>query len=117
MSDTPAATLAPTEAEILRDVLEYLRRRNVLHWRNNTGAARRGKRVVHFGEPGLPDIFVVLPGTQGQLAAVEVKRPGKVPTPEQDAWLLRFAKAGCVAAVVTSVRDMEVTLDMHGVVV
>ena len=109
-----AAALKPREADIQRTILAYLRRRRVLHWRNNTGAMKRGKGYVRFGERGLPDIFLVLPGTQGQLAAVEVKRKGERPTPEQNVMLMRFIKAGCVGAVVTDVRDVEILLDACG---
>lgn len=102
-----------SEADIQRSILDYLRRRKVLHWRNNVGAMKRGKGFVRFGQKGLPDIFVVLPGTKGRLAAVEVKRPGEIPTPEQDDMLMRFIDAGCVGAVVRDVRDVEILLDMR----
>jgi hypothetical protein len=49
--------------------------------RQNTGAATLGKRMVRFGEPGDPDITGMLPG--GRRFDLEVKAPGKRPTPEQ----------------------------------
>jgi hypothetical protein len=104
------ARTVPSEAEILRQCLQYLQLRHIAAWRSNTGAARlSGKggrvRLVRFGVPGQPDVLGVL-SPSGRMLAVEVKRPGKTPTAAQAAFLAAVRAAGGVAGCVHSVDEL-----------
>ena len=55
----------------------------------------RGQYVA-FGEEGDPDFEATLPGGSGKRLAVEIKRPGERPTPEQLAKLRALNEAGAV---------------------
>jgi hypothetical protein len=86
----------------------------VLAWRQNQGAltgTRGGKRLfVRFAAmPGISDILGVLPG--GRFLAVECKRPGNRPTPEQAAFLAAVEAAGGLALVVRDVAELQAALD------
>jgi hypothetical protein len=72
-------------------------------WRNSTGALTDAQgRVVRFGLcVGSADLIGCLaPG--GRLIALEVKRPGGKPRPEQERFLELVRKMGGFGAVVTS---------------
>lgn len=77
-------TRQPTEHEIQKQILDWLKLKNIFHWRNNSGAmmsSYKGKsRFMRFGAVGSPDIFVLLKGT---LYGIEVKGPKGKPTLEQ----------------------------------
>ena len=57
------------ETDIQADALNYLERRGVYCWRNNTGA--RGR--VKYGKVGSPDIIGIMPN--GRFIGVELKKP------------------------------------------
>ncbi len=104
----------PLEAAVLRACLDYLQLRRILCWRSNNAAVRRkdraGREWYQFsGLRGVPDILGVLPG--GRLLAVECKRPGGKPTPEQDAFLQAVRAAGGLALLVDDVRQLAEALE------
>lgn len=76
----PRPAITP-EREVLRQVLEVLAIHGIDADRQNTGAANFGGRCVRFGKKGNADISGMLP--DGRKLDIEVKRPGKRPTPEQ----------------------------------
>lgn len=79
--------------------------RGIVLWRNNSGATKtQGGGFVRFGAVGSADLLGVLPPS-GRLVALEVKQPGKKPTPAQVAWLESVKAAGAVAGVVTSLEE------------
>ena len=96
------------EREIQRVILDWLKLQGIFAWRQNTGAVTEGKRFIRFSIPGCADILGVLPG--GRFLALEVKRPGHPPTPEQYAFLRSIERAGGLAAVVTSLEDAMAVL-------
>ncbi|MDH4179704.1 MAG: VRR-NUC domain-containing protein [Armatimonadota bacterium] len=93
-----------TEQETTRQILNYLERRQVFAWRNNTG--RRGR--VSYGLKGSADIIGILPG--GRFLAIEVKVPGKKPSEEQMVFLQRVAEKGGLAIIAYSVDDVITSL-------
>ena len=116
-----------TEAQIQRAILEYLKLKGVFCWRQNSGAFRLhgagGDRFVRAGFPGISDILgilrlaVQLDGpTQrwynGRFLAIEVKRPGQKPTPDQQAFLAAVKANGGVAFIATSVEDVRKELGL-----
>ena len=112
---------ARSEAEVQRAILDYLRTvPGVYAFRCNSrvvrmpGAGGR-ERLVRFGVKGLPDILAwrsrVFPGALhlgpiAQWLAVEVKRSGAKPRPEQVAFLDLLRRAGGIAVVASSVEDV-----------
>lgn len=114
----PGKVARPTEAEVLRHVLSWLTSRRLFHWRNNSGArllpGHGGKgQFVRWGRVGSGDVFVLLP-PHGRLVSLECKRPGCNPTAAQQDWMRLIREAGGVAAVVTSVADVERVLREEG---
>jgi hypothetical protein len=106
---------ATSETDLVRNCLAYLRLRGVPAWRSNSGALRveRGgrRRVYRFsGARGLSDILGLLP-PWGRLLAVECKRPGNRPTPDQQGFLDAVTAAGGLALVVHDVGDLAAALD------
>ncbi|MBY0525548.1 MAG: VRR-NUC domain-containing protein [Gemmataceae bacterium] len=102
------------EADILRDCLTWLKLHGVFCWRQNQGAIAgeyNGKRrFLRFTSmAGVSDILGVLPPT-GRLLAIECKRPGRKPTPEQEAFLDIVRHCGGVAFCVHSTIELEEAL-------
>lgn len=93
-----------SETAVQKQILAYLEVRRILVWRNNTRWVRIGGRLVQFGMTGASDIIGCLP--DGRFLAIEVKRKGEKPTPEQLAFLSRVAQAGGVALVAYSLDDV-----------
>lgn len=93
-----------SEAAILKQILEYLERRGVFAWRNNSGGAlvkgNSGKGYfMRFGMPGSSDILAIIPKDYcnhfesghtrvmvGQFWAIEVKKRGGKLSPAQEAF-------------------------------
>lgn len=101
--------LTPTESQTQAAILQYLTARGHFVWRNNTGMHRAtygGKeRFIRFGKNGSSDIVGAQRGT-GRFVAVEVKRHGNKPTPDQ-VWFIESVKAiGGIAVVAFSVDDV-----------
>lgn len=95
------------EAAVLDVVLKALRLHRKVAWCNrmNTGALKDATgRPVHFGFVGLSD--VIGQTVSGRFLAVEVKRAGKFPTPDQVAFLERVQRHGGVAFVARGVVDV-----------
>lgn len=83
-----------TEAAIVRAILNYLNRLDCCYARKTHGGP---------SSPGWPDVVCVY---HGQPFMLEVKRPGCKLTDLQAHELERWARAGAVAAMVTSVQDV-----------
>jgi hypothetical protein len=107
------------ESEVLSACLQYLQWRGVFCWRQNQGAIplKGGGYRRFVGLRGVADILGVLPravevavggtATFGNLLAVECKRPGEKPRPEQAEFLRRVNELGGIGVCVHSVRELE----------
>ena len=86
-----------SEASIQRDILDYLEACPKVRWvrRINTGAVRKGGRYIRFGFVGCSDVIGMLKG--GRFFAVEVKKPGEEPTPEQQQFIDMTNEGGGLA--------------------
>ena len=99
--------ITPIEADVKRAVLDWL---NTLPetrcWRRNVGAFRgeyKGKkRFVRFGQTGMVDVEGVCFGYHVE---IEIKRPGRVVTPEQLKWLDDMLGLGAIAFWCDSLDD------------
>ena len=124
---TSPRRLAPParrESEIQKAVLAHLALvPGVVAFRMNTGAFsgeyKGRRRFVRFGKRGLSDIIGWRHEDMGvddqgnwcsvsvaRFLAIEIKKPGKPPTPEQAAFLAQVKAAGGLAFVATSVDDV-----------
>ena len=73
-------------------------------WRNQSGTVRVKGGYMHHAHAGVADV-VGFAARSGLMVAIEVKKPGEVPTQAQTAFLERLRRAGGVAACVTSVAE------------
>ena len=116
----PKPSVEPTEQEIQRAILDYLRqdRRVAFVGRFNRGTisssytnaqGRTSESYVRFNTiRGFPDIHGCLKG--GRALYVEVKRPGRKPTEDQADFLEQATKAGALAFVACSIDDVITAL-------
>jgi hypothetical protein len=107
-------TSALREQDIVNACLEVLRYKGVFAWRQNQGRLpvkdRSGARLVSFTSiNGVSDIIGVLP--DGRFLAVECKRPGNVPTGDQQDFLNAVRRRRGLALVITDAEDLAETLD------
>ncbi len=97
------------ETQLVYSVIEYLSLVLGLRaFRRNVGAREwidgNGKtRIVKFGEPGQSDVWAI--GPDGLHIEIELKRPGEVPRPNQEAWLNEVQKAGGIALAATTLPE------------
>jgi hypothetical protein len=96
---------AVPEADIQRQILQYLGLRHFC-WRNNTGGFRNKRdHFYQFGKVGSGDILGVKKPT-GQFFSIEVKKKGKKPTDHQIEFMGKVQSAGGIAFVAYSVDDV-----------
>lgn len=76
----------------------------VFMWRQNTGAAVIGNRLVRFGLKGAPDIFSVV-APSGKLVVFETKTEEGRQSPAQKAWQARVESVGGLYVLA---RDLEI---------
>lgn len=110
------AIKAPLEKDIQRGILDYLSLIGGWPVRINSGAMAgeyQGKRrfMRMNSQPGCPDILCCL---GGRFVGIEVKREGGKPTEAQLLALDAVRKAGGLAFVARSVREVEVALKAEG---
>ena len=122
MSRKRTADLAgpvPLESENQRDILIEATRAGQRLMRNNVGAFEdKTGRWVHYGVGGTggSDLLGLTPvkitpemvgRTVAVFTAIEVKRQGKKPTPEQAAFLAMVQSLGGIAGVARSAQDYQ----------
>jgi hypothetical protein len=102
----------PTEHEIQRQILGWLKIKHIWHFRNNTAAVKlsyKGKgRFVKFGVPGSPDIYVL---KEGRLFGLEVKSEKGFQSQQQNAFEVEFIRAGGIYGIV---RTLEQAIALIG---
>ncbi len=93
-----------SETEIQAQILQYLKAKNILHWRMPLGAVRRkGGVMAKSPIAGFPDIAGIY---KGRFFALEVKaKAGKLSSPQAE-WIQELNYAGAFAVVVRSVHDV-----------
>lgn len=94
------------ENDIQCTILDYLSYRDIFHYRNNTSGIYVQKtgsyRPSH--SKGASDIIGCTKA--GRFLAIEVKQPGKKPTPEQKEFIEKVNASGGLAFVAYSVEDV-----------
>lgn len=103
------------EAAAVLEVLKVLRHHEAVAWceRQNTGAAKVGKRFIRFGWRGCSDLIGML--KDGRLLAVEVKAPSGKLRAEQAEFLSLVRRFGGVAFVARNAANVisELGKDLH----
>lgn len=66
------------------------------------------KHQTSMGKRGTPDVLACI---KGRFVAIEVKRPGNIPNPDQLGELRRWQAAGALACWVQSVEQFDQILD------
>ena len=110
---TVLRAVQPKEATILQAILHLLSVHPRVAWakRFNTGAMPIQDRFMRFGFRGCSDILGQL--KDGRFLALEVKRPGKVTTKDQQLFLDRVNRHHGLAACVHSLEEVDAVLK-HG---
>lgn len=94
--------MTPTEAEEQIKFVQWLRLKNLPHFRVPNETYTKSWRQKNMNKAlgvskGIPDLFVCLPN---KLIAIEMKRvKGSVTSPEQKQWIERLNKAGVEATI------------------
>ncbi|NCX94329.1 MAG: VRR-NUC domain-containing protein [Gammaproteobacteria bacterium] len=96
----------PNETSEVKVILDYLERfTKFVCWRQNQGAMKLDTRYIRFSyRDGISDIIGIAP--DGRFVAIEVKRPGKKPTPTQAEFLEMIRRQGGIAIVATSLQSV-----------
>lgn len=108
--------LKATEHQIQNAILGYLNSQGHYCWRNNSGMVHmRDKygrdRMWKAGLKGSSDIIGI--ATDGRFIAIECKRKGKKPTPQQEAFLQEIKQRGGYAGIATSIEDTQVIMNHY----
>ena len=114
-AETNRKIMRLSEKQIQDSILGYLKLKGIFSWRNNTGsmmATYKGKvRRIRFGFRGVSDILGIAPLSHGlapgRFFAIEVKRAGKTPTADQQAFLDAVKREGGIAIVARSLKDVQ----------
>lgn len=90
-------------SDLTANILQYLRLRGAMAWRNNTGAMKTLKGYVKFGQPGSGDIFALY---RGRFYSIEVKTGKDRVRDNQRDWIEAIQAHGGIAIVVRDVGDV-----------
>lgn len=98
-----------TEAEIKRQICEWLELKRCFFWVQRSSGMMRGKAYSsRYTKTGVPDILGVW---NGQMIGIEVKRPGGRVSDDQAEFLTALNKAGGIGLVAYSLEDVIKTLE------
>ena len=113
-------SISTSETIIVRACLDWLAWKRIMAWRsNNTGIYDSAKKVFRTfqGLKGVADILGIFPQTValaggervmfGNALAIEVKKPGEHPRPDQESFLQGIRDRGGIGICVHSVTEME----------
>lgn len=101
------------EQEIQKQILEYLKLKNVFCWKHNVAGIRKSNgSYIPSGEVGVSDIIGLLPN--GTFLAIEVKRPGNKASFFQDSFIQNVLQNKGIAFVAYSVEDVINNLKFYG---
>lgn len=101
----PERSTVTSESVILRKIMLAASKVGARLFRNNVGFAKYGDVVVKYGvgNPGGSDLIGIAP--DGRFLAIEVKKPGEYPTPEQRRFIEGVIAAGGIAGVARSEEE------------
>lgn len=94
------------ETTIQREVLDYLKMRNIPATRNHCGRLRVGRHWINLGDSGWPDIICCLP-PHGFFLSLEIKRPGEELSGIQEKVKYDIERAGGKVLRIESVQELN----------
>lgn len=94
----------PSEKDIQKKILAYLRSKRVLHCRINSGFIYSKGYMIRLAPVGFPDVVVFRSGTT---TGVEVKKKGRVVDSPQLEWCHSLRSQGMEYIVVYSVDQVK----------
>lgn len=97
----------PTEAQVLKSVLAYLRSHSLVASveRSQSGVFQEGNRIIRVGFVGKLDISGFL-RNGARYFEIEVKRPGAKPTDAQQKRIDAVLSSGGISGYVTSIEEV-----------
>lgn len=102
----------PSESEIQKLILQWLRLQGAWVVRVNGGAVKTEGRFIRFTDTvGCPDILCCW---FGRMVGIECKRKGGKASPDQLACIDAINRAGGLAFVASSLADVERALKAEG---
>jgi len=107
--------LEETERDIMNAIITYLNYTGKYYaWRTNSGSIKLDNRdgstrMIRMARAGTSDIFAIRRG-DAKFIAIEVKRPGKKPTPAQEEFINMIREYGGIAGIATSIEEAEAIL-------
>lgn len=107
MSKFKLKMFKPLEKDIQKSILDYLKAKKVYCWKEGSTGLMVGngpdQRYMPIGLRGKSDILGCY---KGRFLAIEVKRPGSFPTPEQQHFIDSINLNGGLAFVAYSIDDV-----------
>lgn len=94
------------EKDIQKSIIDYLRRRGIFFWKNNTAGIYKKSTGSYIPSQsvGAPDICVI---HNGKFIGLEVKQPTGKQSPGQIEFERKILNAGGFYYVVTSINDVQ----------
>lgn len=115
--DIPKPAPKPrTETQISASIRAWLGRIGAIPTRVNSGTVQIEGRWIQMAPKGTSDMLSALPvivpgfGLLAVYLAIEVKRPGGKPTPEQDRFLARIRVIGGIAFAADGLKSAQAQL-------
>ena len=92
------------ESELQKLILDYLKAKNIFHYRNNSGAFKNSEgHFYRFGANGSPDIVIV---KNGQYIGCEIKGTGGLQSQYQKDFQEGLEKAGGKYLLIYSLEEL-----------
>lgn len=97
-----------SEAEIQRDIIDYLKARKYTVVRVNSGKVKARNGFVQLADPGTPDLLAI--SRRGEHVWVEVKKDTGKLSHDQIEWIAEHRTRGCTVLVARSVEEVAAVI-------
>lgn len=97
-----------SERHVQGQILNWLERKGIFHYRQNTGGAKLKGFYVKFGKKGAPDIVAIC---EGRYVAIEVKREGGKQSAAQIEYMNNVIVAGGLYILADRLEDVTQLLE------
>lgn len=87
------------ESDIQRDILQYLKKAGIFHWRTPNLTYGKRKNIVTKGVADILALFA------GKLVAIEVKKPGGILSEDQKTFHAEILRNGGLSLIAYSTQD------------
>ena len=94
-----------TEAEIQKQIIDYLKASGCTVIRVNSGRVKARNGYVHLAPDGTPDLLAIT--RRGRHVWIEVKTPKGKLRDAQRAWIDRHRARGCEVVVARALEDVQ----------